>query len=415
MATDFNFSKERCINIIKAIESKPHVRYIRYLLTKRYSPTFIKAELFKLGLSAPHEPNLVIYYLNVIDPVIKQYNLGYVYSDYKNKILTNKKSKAFQKNILNFNLELSDAPDDQESFCKMVKDLEVDALWANEIVRFYGSTTNVPVDQNGERLIDTTFTRQSIEKILIHPKRYLVDKMLLECVPDSRICEYCNKNLDMKIFNYDIGLYKKVFFNIKTHDIESKIKTLEGEKAALVNLLKDIDNLSAYKDLEVGEKLVIKKQSEQRVKELDDNIKTLNMVYSEFSFRTAQAEQGDFEKMFTDVVAKGYERFLQLDGHKDRDVVDSLFKVAKIMSFAHDKVENIKTGVSTGNADKHSNAILMELYKQRTEDILDEQIKKTNERLKESGIEPLDEKIIPEDIEGIDELGVSFEVDEDNK
>ena len=68
MNIDYQKLDPKIRKTVEIIENKPHVRWIRYLLTKRYSPIEIKRELQRLGLSAPHEKPLVVYYLTVIDP-----------------------------------------------------------------------------------------------------------------------------------------------------------------------------------------------------------------------------------------------------------------------------------------------------------------------------------------------------------
>ena len=413
------FKKERIdkgvSSTVKIINAKPHVRYIRYLMTKRYSPIAIKQELFRLGLSAPHEPSLTAYYLAVIDPLVKHFKLGELYSDYKNKILrTDNQRTSFSKEILNYSITMGKNLDMQVEFCKFIKELEVDSLWLPELQKFHGSVVNMPTDEAGNRIISARASAKSVEKILVHPKRYLIDKMLLENMSDERICEYCKSNLKIQMQRYDVAFYRQVFFNIKTHSIEDKITTLENEKGCLENLLRDIDKLADYQDMGVGEKSVIKRQAEQRISELDDNIRMLNMIFTEMAFKGASAEKQDFEQMFTDIISRGYKRFCDLDIYKDRDVIDPMFKVARIMTFAHDKVENMKNS-KTVMGDKHSQTVLLELYKKRTDDIMNEEAKRVNKELEEAGIEPFEDKLQLDEIHGIEDLGASFEIEDEEE
>jgi hypothetical protein len=415
---NYDLIDPRFKNTIKTIESKPHVRFIRYLLTKRYSPTVIKKELFRLGLSAPHEPNLTAYYLCVIDPLTKAFGVSPLYSDYKNKLLREGNSRGdFSKDTLNYRLHIDNDLDMQVKFCKFIKFIEVGDLWLNEIYKYHGSAVKLPIDENGERILDSTTTFKVVEKLLIHPKRYLIDKMILENVPDTRIAEYFKTKLDVKINRYDIACYKKSFFNIKTQDIEERIQYLEAEKTSLEQLIQDIDNLEDYADMDLGERMLVRRQSETRIEELNDNIKTLNAMYSEYAFQSAVEGQNDFLGIFTDIVVRGYNRFKQLDNYKDRDVVDPLVKTAKMMAFAHDKVESIKTtgegGKNSGVTDTHSQSVIMQLYKQRMDDIAQQQIKRANEELAEQELDfdgmGLNPNINPDYIAGIDELGMNLE------
>ncbi|HOA81149.1 MAG TPA: hypothetical protein PKK61_08835, partial [Defluviitaleaceae bacterium] len=310
MFIDYSSLDSSIRNTVQIIEAKPHVRYIRYLLTKRYSPIVIKKELQRLALSAPHEQALEKYYFAVIDPMVKKHKLGALYGDYKNKLTRKAKKGAYHKDLLTYKLHLADNPDMQINFCKFVTELEIDEIWVSEIMRFYGSASNVPLDENGNRVIKTTSFKRKIDTILTCPKRYLIDKMLLENLPDNRITDYCRKTLKLTVHPYDIAYYRQVFFNIKTYDIEEKIHSLEVEQNSLKNFMETIDSDN---ELELGEKLLMKSQTERRLKELEDNIKTLNMLYSEFAFGQAKVETNDFIEMFQDVVKRSYNRFTKLD------------------------------------------------------------------------------------------------------
>jgi hypothetical protein len=377
----------------------------------------IKKELYRLGLSAPHEPNLAAYYLCLIDPITKAFGVSPLYSDYKNKLLRESNSRGdFSKDILNYRLHIDNDLDMQVKFCKFIQYIEVGELWLNEIYKYHGNATRLPVDENGERILDSSTTFKVVDKILLHPKRYLIDKMILENVPDMRIAEYFKTKLDTKINRYDIACYKKSFFNIKTQSVEERIQSLESEKVSLEQLLKDIDILDDYSDMDLGERLLIKKQSQTRIDELVDNIKTLNAMYSEFAFRSATEDRNDFLSMFSDIVVRGYTRFVQLDGYKDRDVVDPLVKTAKMMAFAHDKVEMIKSvdPAKGGVSDTHSQSVIMELYKRRIEDIADEQIKRANSELADIDAGILNPMINPDEIDGIEELGTNIIMHDDS-
>ena len=130
MRIDFETLDPKYRKTIENIESKPHIKYIRYLLSKMYSPIVIKKELQRLGLSAPHEKPLTIYYLAVMDPIIKHFGLSSLYADYKNRLIRgNSKRGEYSKNILNYRLSLGDDLDGQVKFCKMISFLEIDERW----------------------------------------------------------------------------------------------------------------------------------------------------------------------------------------------------------------------------------------------------------------------------------------------
>lgn len=412
---DYSKVDEKVRRTIENMESKPHIRYIRYLLTKRYSPISIKKELQRLGLSAPHEAPLKTYFLSVMFPIIKKYDMAWLYADYKNRLLSRKNAPgAFAKHILNYRLHLGDNLDAQPKFCKLVSALGIGELWMKEIYKFHGCASELPVDKNGERILKTTTTyAKSIDNILLCDKRYLIDKFILENVPTTRISKYCRDNLKLRVQDYDIEIYKRVFFNMKTKSIEEKIKLLELEKQSLQTVLEDIKNgARGYDDLELSDKNTITKQTTQRLEELNDNIRMLNSMFSEAAMRVAECDQQDFEKMFADVVARAYSRFTNLDAYKDRDVVDPLFKTARMMSFAYDKVDTIrmsKKGAST-NSDRNSQGVVLELCKQRIEDINAEHKRRVAEKTGDDEYG----NIIADDVAGIEELGVAYDVDEES-
>ena len=398
---------------VERIENKPHVNYIRYLLTKGYSPTWIKQELHKLGLSAPHEPNLTVYYLAVIDPVIKKHGLSYLYADYKNRILKAKSARGeYSKNIINYRLKLGNDPDGQIKFCEMVKELEIDTLWIDEIHRFYGSVTNMPTYEDGTRILAATGLRNpcapSIERILTFDKRYIIDKFLLESIPVSRIAEYCRTKLKLNVTNLDVMFYKNAFFNIKAQTVEDKINSLVNEKNSLKQNLSDLnEGIGEFETLTMGERITLREQTEKRINDLENSIRGLNALYKDASVGIAQVDTNNFESMFADIVGKSYQRFTDLDRDKDRDVVDPLYKTVRMMIAAHDKVETIKAASSS--TDKHSQGTLLSLYGARVEEIYKEQQERVAKETNDDSFGDIDIN----EIAGIEETGINLE-DEDN-
>lgn len=373
MEINYAMLDPKIMKTIQIIEKKPHVKWIRYMLTKRYSPIEIKRELQRLGLSAPHEKPLKVYYLAVIDPLIKKHGLGYVYGDYKSKILSEKNVRGtFAANILRYKLEFQDDLDGQIKFCKFLQELEIEQCWINELIKMYGVAANIPTDENGERIVKCSLYKRSIDKLLTHPKRYLVDKLILENVPALRICEYVNKNFDgLRLFDYDIKYYMSIFFNMRTFDIEEKIKLLSAERNNLATMLSTIDKDD---DMELGEKTLVIAKTNERINELDENVRVLNSMYSESAINIMELEKADFEQMFLDIVSKSYKRFTKLDNHNDRDVVDPLMKVARMMGYAYEKAKEAKEHTSKNvDRDKHTQGELMNLYRARADEYYDEQ------------------------------------------
>jgi len=362
----------RIQNTINIIDSKPHAKYIRYLLSKRYSPRQIKNELQRLALSAPHEKALKAYYFAVMDPVIKTLGLGKLYSDYKNKLLRTDNIKGdFVNYLLKFRLELDRSLEDQVSFCKFVQEMDIEECWSHEVLGFYGTVANIPEDENGNRIIKTPNFRGTVpEKILMSEKRYLIDKFVLENVPDARISAYARTELKIPITDGDVSYYKKVFFNLRTKGFDEKIQALESEKTSLESF---IEVIASDNEMEASERALIRRQTNDRIRELEDSIKTLNMLFSESVNGQLRTENESIEQIFLDVLHRTHNRFKQLDRSQDRDVVEPIFKTVRILAMAADKLEALKKHDDSGNEDKHSQTELLQLYKARVDEAYDEQ------------------------------------------
>ena len=417
MEINYEAMSEKVRKTVKIMEAKPHVKYIRYLLTKRFSPIQIKRELQRLGLSAPHEQPLIVYYLAVIDPIIKKNGLSNTYSSYKGKLLNKKNPRgAYAMDILKFKLEFADDLDGQINFCKMINDLEIEEVWISELMKTYGRAENIPVDENGERIVRKGIYKRSIDKLLTHPKRYLVDKMILEKVPTKRIVEYINKNFDkMRLFDYDIVYYKSIFFNMKTYDIEDKIKLITAERNNLKLSLKSIET---DEEMTLGEKTSLIQKTKDRIDELDDNIKLLNSLYSETTMKSIELERDNLEEMFLDIVTSTYTRFKHLDQFKDRDVVDPLMKTVKIMGYAYDKAneaKHINNAKNTVAGDVHSQAEMMNLYRRRADELYQEEKEKLElQEANTYGEENLETGGI-EEIMGVEELNILVDTEENEE
>ncbi len=411
---DYNHIDPKYRNTVKLIEEKPHVRYIRYLMSKRYAPRMIKEELHRMALSAPHVPNLQVYYLSVMDPVIKAHGLGKVYADYKSKLLQKNKAYGFTQQILNYRIHLGDELDIQPKFHHFLRYMEIDEPWGNEIIKFHGSASRMPVDKEGNRVLTVGAQRQSMDKLLLHPKRYMLDKMILENISTSRIIKYFRDNHKTNLIVGDVEQYKRLFFNVRTASIEERIKAFELERNSLMQFYKDIDHDPDYNDVGIGEKIAIKRQSEQRITELDESLKVLTAMFSESAHKSAVSERDDVLTMFADVMVRGYDRFCQLDNYRDRDVVDPLIKVAKMMAFSHDKVQQLELAAEDGKGgDLHSQQELMKLYQKRMADMQREEADKANSELSRLGHEyGLEDDVNPDDIAGIEEIGADFDPDD---
>ena len=338
---------------VLAVEQKPHRVYIRYLMTKKWAPSKIQHNLFQLGLSSPIEEVMTQYYHSMIKPLIKKYNLGHIYQDYNNYVSGEKGAKKKRHpDELNFRTNIGVSIDDQINFLRFINDLGVNEMWQNELYLFYGDRDRVPSDpMTGKALIPSFSRRSGLPwSIVQSPHRYLVDEMILEGVPDSRIIEMMRQKYDTKIASYDISMYKAAFFSVQMLDIRDQLKSLDAEKQNLQHHIKGID--SAIKRIESGEAgestetipdlLSKKKALYTRVNDLGTNIRSLNASFSEAAAKHKGSKDKTRLEMFEEMMDVTYQKFKRLSIHNDRDVIDPLYKLTRMMSLELDLVEKAR-------------------------------------------------------------------------
>ena len=397
MKIDFTVLDKSTTQAIRNIENKGHARYIRYLLAKRIPPTTIRKELARLALSAPSKEILTIYFVNVIWPLVAQFNIEPFYTEYYDRLTKGIPEKDVSP-VLNFEISFGDDNTARMVFCSFLRELGIEEMWSREVTKYYGGVHNIPQDAEGNRIIKANVTR-SVESVLTCAKRYLIDKLLLENVSASRITKYLWDKYQIKINDMDIYAYAKYFFNFTRRSIEEIIEQLTSELTSIKSDLGILENSEVYS---LGDKLAISSQYESKVKFLDESIKELNAKYSDLAYNQGVSEQLEIEDIVKDIVLRGYKRLQFLDRYNDRDVVRPLTDVAKMVFTAVDKMQQIEDGKIKNQGrrnaidrDKGAHEVLIDLYQESLEDHINE----TKERLGE----PVGEDIIME-IEGVEEM-----------
>ena len=403
---------------IDAMENKPHIRMIRYLLTKRFGLNQIRMELNSLSCSCPHEEDLKLYYIGVIDPMIQKHGLQDVYSNYKGKMLklSGEKNVRLAGDILNFLMEFDTKRDLQPKFLMFLKDLEIEELWQAEVYKYYGEASKFPTDEAGNKIFGLSYVKKTVDKIVSSPKRYVVDKFICEGVPTTKIVDFCNKKLDMNLDIYDVNSYKKIFFNIKTQDVEGKIKMLELENN---NLRKEMADIESDTGLSIGEKSMHKNALQDRIKNIASNITSLNTWQSELMSSQTRIERYDYESMFKDMSVTLYDKFRSASKLPTIDSIDFLVKTSKTITTLHDKIQEIEKyneGKSNaiGTTDTYSNQEIIKLATKNAEESFKEIRDSSNQELIDLGYEGI-EDVDPDEIAGADELYVSFSTDEEKE
>ncbi len=410
--------EEEIARAISIIESKPHMLYIRYLLTKKLNPRYINNELYRLGLSAASEKVLADYYMSVIDPVIRRHSLAKIYQDYKKlitNIITKGKIDGAEAETLNYKLQISKNEDLSSKFCHMVKELDLGKVWTSEIYQAHGSTIeNMPTDSDGVRILDVTvLSAKTVDKVLVSEHRSVIEEMILEGVPDIRIEKYCTTKLKTKITAAEIAVYRSVFFNMKLNTLEKSIDVLKSEKNALTAVLKDLNRgVGRFKDEELGVKKAYNDMLRSRINDIQMLLKSFQMAHTDAVFQRGNIDITQAERMFTEIMFKSYDRFNELEKHRDRDTPAVQAQLVRIAAMAYDKAMDAKERMPKGG-DKSANMQFGELYKQRLEEISANNREQANEALRAAGFEAFDDDMNINEIGGVDELGVNYKAEED--
>lgn len=404
---------------VKSIEQKPHRLYIRYLLTKKWSPNQIIADLKQLGLSSPIEAGLIKYYKALIRPIIRKHKLGFLYQDFDNYIADREgpQNGVRPPREISFRIDVGNNIDTQIAFLRLIGDLGVADLWQNELFIFYGKKESVPTDpETGKSLIGSFLSGSMPWDIVNSPHRYVIDELILEGVSAPRIKEYMSKNHKLKLHTDEIRMYKIAFFSIETSDIKDSLLLLEAEKQNVLHHIKSIDaNLRRVDqgisvDETVPEMLVKKKALYTRVSDLESSIKMLQSKFSEKAAGLRSAKTKSHAQMIEEMVEKTYAKFSHFSNYEDRDAVNPMYKLTRMMGLSLEMLEKAKDAELRGSVG--GQAEMIRLITER-EDTLAEEYLDKEKRLKEEK-HIIDSDLDESDIMGIDELTNSLEEDGEN-
>lgn len=372
MIIDYDNLDKKLLTTIKAIENKGHVLFIRYLISKRIPPETMRKELARLSLSAPSKNTIVVYFENIILPLAAECGIAEYYKEYYERLTKGTRETSLTP-ILNFKLSFEDKEADRIAFCTFIRELEIEEMWSREIVRHYGGIHNLPQTDKGERIIKVVHPR-NVENILTSPRKFIIDKLLLENVTPARISQYMLERYELKFQEADIYTYMKYFFNFKRKDMEELLEQLVNEQTSVKN---DLDIVYNDPNLSLGDKAAISKQYEEKLRFLDETIKDLNAKYTDLTFTQGVSERLEMTAIVEDIIQRGYERFKSLDRSRDRDVVKPLTEVSKMIFSAVDKKQQIETHKMTTEKtvlDRNTGAkeVLQGMYLQSLEEYIKE-------------------------------------------
>lgn len=315
-------------DIIRALENKPHIAYVRYLMLKRWSPIAMNQELFKLGMSGAPERDLWIYFRMVLKPIIQNYGLEKYYAAYN-------ESRAVES--FSFELSLSTSQTERIRFCKMAKETETDLFFAAEILKYYGGIRNIPIDNESMKPVIEAQVVPDFSFILSHPRRHYIEVMLAEGKSAKMIQEYMASHYEEIIPLDQIQFFAKAFFNIKRKELERTIDDLQTEIHHLENMLQDIRN-NRVAWLEVSDRAIIVSSIKAKIDNLQTIVRRLSGFHHHAAYHAGVLEFSHIRDMFADVMIRSHRRYIETDRRTEDDAVGVLSTIVGMMTKATDKI-----------------------------------------------------------------------------
>lgn len=323
-----DYSRDR----IRFLENKGHVGYIRYLLMRRIPLSQISSELLRLGLSGAEEEDYLLYFEKALYPVIQKYKLTSFYRSYL---------KDKEKERLSFTTTFKKSEVSRKAFCECIKDMEIDHFFSREIVNYYNGAANVPlIEETNEPIIMTEKVPDWTE-MLNHPKRHVIDGMLVDGKTSKMIASYLDEKYDVQMPPAFIGMYAKAFFRVQRRDLERTIDDLSTEKEKLEQSLKVIKEADEIQ-MTIGEKSAAIATTKTKISQLDTQIKKLSGHYSEAAYNEGVLEFAQMREMFADVMVRTHKRFVIIDDRNDDDGIGNLNTIVSMMGKATDKILSLE-------------------------------------------------------------------------
>lgn len=331
MIVHFNKITPENRTLIRSIESKAYVGYIRYLLLKRWPFERVRRELMRLGLAWNEQEDFEIYFREVLLPPIKKHKLGKYFKKY---------SREMKDSPLSFSNTFGNFEKDRVAFIDLLSLLDITQFFVEEIIEHYGSPANIPNHpETGKPLISKEKPIDLVE-ILQNPKRYVIENLLVEGYSPKQIEAHLYQRYDMEITSDEIKAYAKSFFNVKRQDVQRMLDTFQAEKDLLSNRLVEIRQRPKA-DFSVGERFEIISTINNKVSELSKMINKLSSVHTNSSYNAAVLEVSDMREMFSDVMSRAHKRFRDMDERTEDEVVSHLNSIVTMMAKATDKIMGI--------------------------------------------------------------------------
>ena len=370
---------DKNFEIVKRLEKKPYIRYLRYLLTKGYSPAAITSSLNSLGYPSVSSGNILTYFETAILPIVKKFKIKKVYS----RLLKNLEQGKTDYQIISYK-DLSYDPELQLSFLKFLNKMDVICLWGTEVRSYYASAgCEIPTGDEGP-LVSGDCSLSNVHSVLAHPKREIIDQLLIDGYSIDKTLKKLRDDYQVKGINRpEILTYSKCFFNYQqktlidlSEQIENDIDELEGELEQLEKA-----------EISLPQKYIAKQEMERRLQFLRQSLKAAKSEGSMLAFNYASIELKDVIKAFKDMFVSTKQLY---DFHKnftERENVPTLNMLVKNMQIISEQMMKLLDKDSEGKV----------LTQQSLIEILN---KKHEEELKAKEIEALGEEVEFEEIMG---------------
>ncbi|MGG4438245.1 hypothetical protein AAXE64_27220 [Priestia megaterium] len=317
-------------SLVRSIESKSYVNYIRYLLLKRWPFERIKQELMRLGLAWDDKESYDIYFSEVLYPRLKKTQLSKYYKSYHLKLPCD---------TLTITSTFVESESDRIAFIDLLKSLGLEQFFAEEIVDHYQGLSNIPTHPStGELLIEEKPV--DLVEVLQNPKRHVIERSLVDGYSPEQISDYLYQMYELEVTPQEIKMYAKSFFNVTRQDIHRLVENLQNEKADLEKRLTEMRHMPAA-EFSFGERYEVLSTMKNKITQLGDMIKRLSSMHTNTSFNAAVLETTDMRDAFKDVFTRTYRRYRDLDERTEDEVVKSLNTVVNMMTKVTDKILSI--------------------------------------------------------------------------
>lgn len=343
MFVRYNTIDEDIRPAIRSIHEKAHVHYIRFLMLRRTPVEEIEKDLLRLGLMTSPLEHYKLYFREVVYKSIVKRGLRLHYRNYlrgsENKLLT---LETFGTN-----------EDERIAFLKLTAECGVDYFFTDEAKSFYGFS-QIPKDGHGQSIIHTD-TIPDWESILTHPKRFLIEDMLLDGKSPAMISDYLEETTSYEIPAENISFFAKSFFNVKRRDLEITIEQLDDEYQQIqhsISLLRE-----GGTTMLLGERNNAMGELRRRAETIKHQIRRLSGHHSRNAYVQGVLEITDAREMFSDVLNRSYRRYLETDERSEVEAIEPMKKLAGMMSQSVDKILTIDNAL----ANKSTKTIVEEM------------------------------------------------------